>query len=92
MKAPTLRRQITWYNLENIDMLSQELCETTVMQEATIKSNAHALIDQLPDNVSWSQLAYHVEVRASIERGLEDANAGRVHTTEEVKKRLGLLD
>ncbi|MEO0442600.1 MAG: hypothetical protein AAFZ92_02525 [Pseudomonadota bacterium] len=62
------------------------------MQETTIKSNAHALIDQLPDNVSWSQLAYHVEVRASIERGLDDASAGRVHTTEEVKKRLGLSD
>lgn len=72
-------------------MLSEEL-EVIVMQDVTIKANAHALIDQLPENVSWSQLAYHVEVRASIERGLDDANTGRVHTTDEVKKRLGLTD
>jgi len=41
--------------------------------------------------VSWSELAYHIEVRASVERGIEDAEAGRTFTTEEVKKRLGLI-
>lgn len=60
------------------------------MQTANIKSSAHELIDQLPESVSWSELAYHIEVRASIERGIEDADAGRTYTTEEVKKRLGL--
>lgn len=60
------------------------------MQAANIKSSAHELIDQLPDNISWSELAYHIEVRASIERGIEDADAGRLHATDEVKKRLGL--
>ena len=61
------------------------------MQTANIKTNAHELIDQLPEGVSWSELAYHIEVRASIERGIEDADAGRTYTTEEVKKRLGLI-
>lgn len=60
------------------------------MQTANIKSSAHELIDQLPDNISWSELAYHIEVRASIERGIEDVDAGRLYTTDEIKKRLGL--
>lgn len=62
-----------------------------MQQAANIKTSAHELIDQLPENVSWSELAYHIEVRASIERGIEDADAGRTYTTEEVKKRLGLI-
>lgn len=61
------------------------------MQTANVKSSAHELIDQLPESVSWSELAYHIEVRASIERGMEDAEAGRTYTTEELKKRLGLI-
>lgn len=61
------------------------------MQAANIKTNAHELIDQLPENVSWSELAYHIEVRASIERGIEDAEAGRTYTIEEMEKQLGLI-
>jgi len=72
-------------------MLITETAEVNPMQTANIKTNAHELIDQLPENVSWSELAYHIEVRASIERGVEDADAGRTYTTEEVKKRLGLI-
>jgi hypothetical protein len=60
------------------------------MRNANIKTSAHELIDQLPEDVSWSELAYHIEVRASIERGIEDVEAGRTYTKEDVKKRLGL--
>jgi hypothetical protein len=55
-----------------------------------IKASAHEFIDRLPDNMNWSELAYHIEVRASVERGLEDVKAGRVYTTDEVRKKLGL--
>ena len=61
-----------------------------VMQSTDIKTSAHELIDRLPESVSWSELAYHIEVRASIERGLEDIEAGRTYTSEEVKEHLGL--
>jgi hypothetical protein len=61
------------------------------MQTANIKTNAHELIDQLPESVSWSELAYHIEVRASIARGIEYADAVRTYTTEGMKKRLGLI-
>ena len=72
-------------------MLISKQTEVNPMQAVNIKTSAHELIDQLPENVSWSELAYHIEVRASIERGIEDADAGRTYTTEEVKKRLGLI-
>lgn len=48
------------------------------MQTANIKTSAHELIDQLPETVSWSELAYHIEVRASIEQGMADIEAGRL--------------
>ncbi|WP_419812522.1 hypothetical protein [Bacterioplanoides sp.] len=60
------------------------------MQNTNIKTRAHELIDQLPETVSWTELAYHVELRASVERGMEDVRAGRTLTSDEVKKRLGL--
>ncbi|MBK6741247.1 MAG: hypothetical protein IPG64_27005 [Haliea sp.] len=60
------------------------------MQSTDIKTSAHELIDRLPESVSWTELAYHIEVRASIERGLEDIEAGRAYTSEEVKEHLGL--
>lgn len=62
------------------------------MASTDIKASAHALIDTLPDNINWNDLAYHTEVRASIERGLDAADKGQTYTSEEVKKHLGLDD
>ena len=50
----------------------------------TIKEQAHLLIDQLPDGTTWDEVAYRIGVRASIERGLQDANEDRVQTTQEL--------
>ncbi len=61
-----------------------------VVPTANVKSSAHELIDRLPESVSWSELAYHIEIRASIERGLEDVEADRTYSTEQVKEQLGL--
>jgi predicted transcriptional regulator len=58
------------------------------MSNTNVKSAARQLIDQLHEGVTWDELAYEIEVRASIERGLADANAGRVLTHEEVEKRM----
>ena len=51
----------------------------------SIKTEAHKLIDSLPDGVTWDQLAYRFDVRCSIERGLADAEAGRLLTQEEAE-------
>lgn len=60
------------------------------MPHATVKQQAHELIDELPDSTTWDELAYRIEVRASIERGLADIEAGRVIPQEDVEKRFGL--
>lgn len=56
------------------------------MNAITVKQKAHELIDELPDDATWDELAYRMAVRASIERGLADAEAGRVVPVDEVLK------
>ncbi len=60
------------------------------MSNASAKQQAHELIDQLPDNATWDEIAYRVEVHASIERGLAESESGRVTPQEEVEKRFGI--
>ena len=40
------------------------------MSSSKAKEAACQLIEQLPDDVSWSELVYKIELRASIECGL----------------------
>ena len=54
------------------------------------KQEARTLIDQLPDSVTWQELAYRLEVRADIEEGLADIKAGRVTDVKEVRREFGL--
>ena len=42
-----------------------------------IRPDARRLVDQLPADASWDDLAYEVYVRQSIELGVADADAGR---------------
>lgn len=60
------------------------------MSAVNVKQAAHQLIDELPDDVSWDEVAYRMEVRASIERGLADADAGRLIPQDEIEKRFGV--
>jgi predicted transcriptional regulator len=43
-----------------------------------VRADAKRLIDQLPEGASWDDVAYEMYVRAEIERGLADADAGRL--------------
>lgn len=56
----------------------------------TLKQQAHALIDQLPDTATWDDVVYELAVRRSIERGLADADAGRLTEVREVRREFGL--
>ncbi len=56
----------------------------------TPKAQAHDLIDELPDNASWEDVVYRLELHASIERGLADSEGGRVMPQVEVERRFGL--
>ena len=59
------------------------------MQHNDIKQAAHELIDQL-DHPTWSELAYQVAVKASIEQGLSEAKAGELTSQEDIEKEFGI--
>jgi hypothetical protein len=42
-----------------------------------IKQRAHELIEALPDDATWQDLLYALELRGDVEAGLADAKAGR---------------
>lgn len=60
------------------------------MQATPIREEAKRLVEQLPDDATWDDLIYRIYVRQSIEAGLADIQAGRVLSTDEVRRRLGL--
>ncbi|QDG54761.1 hypothetical protein FIV42_29650 [Persicimonas caeni] len=62
------------------------------MATPNIKEEAHRLIDELPEDATWKDLEYAMHVRQQIEQGLQDAEAGRTMSTEELRERLGLDD
>jgi len=55
---------------------------------ASAKQTAIEMIQRLPDEASLEDIQYHLYVLQKIERGLDDAAAGRVISQEEVEKRL----
>jgi predicted transcriptional regulator len=56
----------------------------------TPKQQARELIDALPDDTTWAELAYRFDVRADIEEGLADVTAGRVVSTAELRREFDL--
>ena len=60
------------------------------MSAVTIKEEAKALVDKLPDNSTWDDLMHEIYVRQIIDKGLEDSKAGRVKPVDEVRKQFGL--
>jgi len=49
------------------------------------KQAVRALLDRLPDDCSVEDVLYHLYVLQAVERGQEDAAAGRVMSHEEVE-------
>ena len=58
----------------------------------TPKQEAHRLLAQLPDDATWDEVVYQLGVRRAIERGLADAEAGRLTDLAEVRAEYGLPD
>jgi len=64
--------------------------EIMVAKADTVKARAKELIDQLPENATWDDVAYEIAIRRSIERGLDDLDAGRTFTSKALLESLGL--
>lgn len=58
--------------------------------ESNIKSEAHRLVDSLPSNATWADLMYRIYVQQQLEEGIRAADEGRLITTEELRKNLGV--
>jgi predicted transcriptional regulator len=58
----------------------------------TPKQQAHELLKQMPDNVTWDEVVYALAVRRSIERGLADADAGRLSDINDIRREYGLAE
>ena len=56
----------------------------------SIKSEAHRLVELLPDDATWEDLMYEIYVKQAIEAGLRDGEAGRTVDVKEVRARFGL--
>jgi len=55
-----------------------------------VKQRAHELIEALPDDATWQDLLYALELRADTEAGLTDVKAGRVTDVEQLRRDYGL--
>jgi predicted transcriptional regulator len=48
------------------------------------------LIEALPDDATWQDVLYALELRGDVEAGLADAKAGRVTDAEDLRREYGL--
>ncbi|MBI5574293.1 MAG: hypothetical protein HY919_07065 [Elusimicrobia bacterium] len=52
----------------------------------TVKQEVSNILNRLPDDCSLDDVQYHLYVLQKVERGLKDAEEGRVYTHEEVER------
>lgn len=60
------------------------------MAKTGIKPAARQLVEDLPEESTWDDLVYRIYLEEAIEHGRRDIREGRVFTTEEVRKNVGL--
>ena len=51
------------------------------------KEEARKLIEKLPDDATWDDIMYELDVRQKIEVALDELDAGKVVSQEEVERR-----
>ena len=56
--------------------------------ETNVKERLHKIADELPEGATWEDAAYRVYRLRELEAGHKDLEAGRVHSHEDVKKRI----
>ena len=61
-----------------------------VMADKTVKDILRAMIERLPDDVTWEDVQYEVYFHQRVDAGLADALAGRVVSHEEARRQFGL--
>lgn len=62
------------------------------MTAASLREQVHQIADQLPEAATWEDVRYQIELRASIDRGLADIDAGRVVSVEALLVEFGIAE
>lgn len=62
------------------------------MATPSLRQQVHQIADQLPPEATWDDVRYQIELRASIERGLADIEAGRVISLEDLMAEFGIRE
>lgn len=62
------------------------------MTSSTLRQHVHQIADALPPEATWDDVRYQVELRASIECGLADVEAGRVIAVEDLIREFGAAE
>jgi predicted transcriptional regulator len=57
-------------------------------QSSGVKEAVNAIVQSLPDDVTWDEVQYRLYVRQQIDAGLVDSDAGRLIDTDEMRRRL----
>ena len=60
------------------------------MSTENVKNEARKLIEKLPEDATWDELAHEIYVRQSIEAGLADSKAGKTVDVKTVREKFGL--
>jgi len=55
---------------------------------STAKEAARQIIDHLPEQATWDDITYELNVKQKIEEGLADIEAGRTISHEQIKAEL----
>jgi predicted transcriptional regulator len=55
---------------------------------SSAKEEVRKILENLPDDVSFEDIQYHIYVRGKIDRGLRDIEEGRLLSQEEVERKM----
>ena len=62
------------------------------MAPRSVKQQAREIVDELPEDADWDELMRRIYVRKSIQKGIDDSEAGRTSSVDEVRREFGLDD
>ncbi len=57
-----------------------------------LRTEAHRIVDSLPEGAGWDELIYQLHVRSKVEAGREAARRGDSVSHETVLREFGIVD
>jgi predicted transcriptional regulator len=64
------------------------MTERTTMGRPVPKEEVRRLLDTLPDEASYEDIQYHIDVQQKIDRGIDAAERGDFLSDDEIERRI----